>query len=119
MIATNIIKAVYLNYDEHLLIHDEKSFLIVEVSRHEKTSDLLSRSGLRNVTIIKWDREDPTQTKIKDVIFDILKSSGSLSKTDILKLVSEKRFVKPNTIAINLENKKYFKKLPDGRYNIA
>lgn len=56
---------------------------------------------------------------VKDVISGILKSSGALTREKIVALVSQKRFVKPNTIAINLENKKYFKKLPDGRYNIA
>lgn len=57
--------------------------------------------------------------QVRDVICDILKSSGALSRDKIVALVSQKRFVKPNTIAINLENKKYFKKLPDGRYTIS
>ena len=56
---------------------------------------------------------------VKDVIFDILKSSGALNREKIVALVSQKRFVKPNTIVINLENKKHFKKLLDGRYTIA
>ena len=56
---------------------------------------------------------------VKDVISGILKSSGPLAREKIVALVTQKRFVKPNTIAINLENKKYFKKLPDGRYTIS
>jgi len=56
--------------------------------------------------------------QVRDVICDILKSSGPLSREKIVAFVSQKRFVKPNTIVINLENKKYFKKLPDGRYTI-
>lgn len=55
---------------------------------------------------------------VKDVIEKAL-SHGPLSKEKIIELVSKKRFVKPNTIAINLENKKHFKKLGDGRYTIA
>lgn len=57
--------------------------------------------------------------QVRDVIYDILKSSGALSREKVVALVSEKRMVKPSTIAINLENKKYFKKLSDGRYSIA
>ena len=56
---------------------------------------------------------------VKDVIYDTLKSSGPLNKEKIMALVGQKRLVKSNTIAINLENKKYFKKLSDGRYNIT
>ena len=55
---------------------------------------------------------------VKDIISKVL-SVGPLSKDKIIELVSKKRFVKPNTIAINLENKKYFKKLTDGRYTIS
>ncbi len=53
---------------------------------------------------------------VKDVISDVLKANGALTKDKIVALVSEKRFVKPNTVIINLDNKKYFKKLSDGRY---
>lgn len=52
---------------------------------------------------------------VKDIIKKVL-SQGPLQKEKIIDLVSKKRFVKPNTIAINLENKKYFKKLADARY---
>jgi len=55
---------------------------------------------------------------VKDIISKVL-SQGPLQKNKIIELVSKKRFVKPNTIAINLENKKYFKKLADGRYTIS
>lgn len=57
--------------------------------------------------------------QVRDVIGDILKTFGALTREKIVALVSQKRLVKPNTIAINLENKKYFNKLPDGRYTIA
>ena len=56
---------------------------------------------------------------VRDVICDILKVQGSATKDKIVSLVSQKRFVKPNTISINLENKKYFKKLPDGGYTLV
>ncbi len=53
---------------------------------------------------------------VRDVISDVLSKNGPLTKDKIVSLVLEKRFVKPNTVLINLENKKQFKKLPDGRY---
>ena len=56
---------------------------------------------------------------VRDVIASILKEHGAQGKDKIISLVSEKRFVKPNTVLINLDNKKNFKKLSDGRYTIA
>lgn len=55
---------------------------------------------------------------VRDVILNMLKNNGPMDKEKIISLVSEKRFVKPNTILINLENKKHFKKLADGRYSV-
>ena len=55
---------------------------------------------------------------VRDVISNMLKSKGPMQKEKIVEVVSAKRFVKPNTILINLENKKIFKKLPDGRYTV-
>jgi len=54
---------------------------------------------------------------VREVISNMLKG-GALSKEQIIETVSAKRFVKSNTILINLENKKHFKKLPDGRYSL-
>jgi len=36
----------------------------------------------------------------------------------VVKLVSQERFFKENTILINLQNKSYFKRLSDGRYSV-
>ncbi len=55
---------------------------------------------------------------VRDVIINMLKNNGPMDKEKIISFVSEKRFVKPNTILINLENKKHFKKLTDGRYSV-
>lgn len=54
----------------------------------------------------------------KDVIARILKSKGPLLKEEVVDLVKQERFFKDNTILLNLQNKKYFKKLADGRYYI-
>ncbi|PIU98354.1 hypothetical protein COS61_01855 [Candidatus Wolfebacteria bacterium CG03_land_8_20_14_0_80_40_12] len=54
----------------------------------------------------------------KNIISRILKEKGPLSLQEIFDLVSKQRFLKENTIILNLQNKKYFKKLKDGRYHI-
>lgn len=53
---------------------------------------------------------------VRDIISKILRDNGALSKEKIVELVSARRFVKPNTIAVNLDNRKYFKKSEDGKY---
>lgn len=53
---------------------------------------------------------------VKDIISEILQKEGALSKEKIVEKVLKEREVKPNTIAINLENKTHFKKLADGRF---
>jgi hypothetical protein len=54
----------------------------------------------------------------KDVIERILKVKGPLSREEILKEVAKERFFKPNTVLLNLQNKRYFKRLEDGSYAI-
>jgi hypothetical protein len=64
-----------------------------------------------------WGYEPGT---VKDVLVQILKDSGvAMHKEDVLRLISERRFVKPNTVFLNLQNKNYFKKLEDGKYYLA
>ncbi|KKQ23074.1 hypothetical protein A2999_01760 [Candidatus Wolfebacteria bacterium RIFCSPLOWO2_01_FULL_38_11] len=55
----------------------------------------------------------------KEVIGRILKGKGPMPAKDIINLVKQERFLKENTILLNLQNKKYFKKLPDGKYHLA
>jgi len=56
---------------------------------------------------------------VKDTIMRALKEHGSLPKEKIVELVLARRFVKPNTITVNLDNRTYFRKLHDGRYALA
>jgi len=57
---------------------------------------------------------------VKDVLVQILKEADRpLEKEEILTLVSERRFVRPNTIFLNLQNKNYFKKMGGGKYYLA
>lgn len=60
-----------------------------------------------------------SQGVVKDVISDILKRSGPLTKDEIVEKVLKERYVKENTIAVNLQNQKFFKKGKDGKYTVA
>ncbi len=53
---------------------------------------------------------------VREIITSILKKYGPLSKEEIIRLVNEKRFFRPQTIVINLQNRHYFKKLDNGLY---
>lgn len=54
---------------------------------------------------------------VKDVIRKILEKHGPLSKGEIIQKVLKERYVKENTILVNLQNPKYFKKDKEGRYS--
>lgn len=56
---------------------------------------------------------------VKDVIKEILQKEGPLSKEEVVDRVLKERFLKKNTILVNLQNAKYFTKLSDGRYTVA
>jgi hypothetical protein len=55
----------------------------------------------------------------REVLARILKKHGPLPLDRIVKLVSEQRVLKHNTILLNLQNKRHFKKLDGGLYHIA
>lgn len=54
---------------------------------------------------------------VKDVIKKILEKNGPLTKDKIIEKVLKERYVKENTILVNLQNPKYFKKDKEGRYS--
>jgi hypothetical protein len=56
---------------------------------------------------------------VRDVIMDILKKNGSLTREEIIEKVMRERYVKPNTILVNLQNPKYFKRTKEGKYSLA
>jgi len=65
----------------------------------------------------EWGYEPGT---VKDVLVQILKDRGqAMYKEEILGLISERRFVKPNTIFLNLQNRNYFKKVDGDKYYLA
>jgi len=56
---------------------------------------------------------------VKDVIKSILEKHGPLSKDEIIEKVMKERYVKENTIMVNIQNQKHFKKNKDGKYSPA
>jgi hypothetical protein len=56
---------------------------------------------------------------VKDVIKNLIQKNGPLTKDEIVKKVLKERYVKENTIMVNLQNPKFFKKNKDGKYEIA
>lgn len=56
---------------------------------------------------------------VKDVIKKIIDKNGPLTKEEVIVKVLKERYVKENTIMVNLQNQKYFKKDKDGRYSIV
>jgi len=56
---------------------------------------------------------------VRDVIRDVLKAEGPLKKDEVIKHVKKARFVKDNTILVNLNDSRYFKRMKDGRYSAA
>ncbi len=54
---------------------------------------------------------------VRDVIAEILKKEGALSKDDVVDRVMKERYLKKNTILVNLQNPKYFKKNKQGLYS--
>ena len=56
---------------------------------------------------------------VRDVIKKILAEHGALSKDEIIDKVLKERYVKPNTIIVNLQDTKHFSKANDGKYSLA
>ena len=56
---------------------------------------------------------------VKDVIRKIVEKHGPLSKEEIIDKVLKERYVKENTIVVNLQNQKFFKKDKTGKYHLV
>jgi len=54
----------------------------------------------------------------KEIIENIIRERGPLTKEEIVEAVLKERHIKENTILINLHNRKYFRRDKDGRYAI-
>lgn len=56
---------------------------------------------------------------VKDVLADILRQNGPLSREELIERVRKERYVKDNTIVVNLQDVALFRKLPNGQYALA
>lgn len=68
--------------------------------------------GRGTYALVEWGYEPGT---VHDIITRVL-ASRPLCKEDLIKEILAKRRVKENTILINLQNKKFFRRFPDGTY---
>lgn len=55
----------------------------------------------------------------REVIAQLLKTKGPLHPKEVVDLTLQQRMLRENTILLNLQNREYFKRLPDGRYHLA
>ena len=55
---------------------------------------------------------------VHEVIREVLMEKGPMKKDEIIKQVKRARFVKDNTILVNINDSRYFKRLKDGRYSV-
>ena len=55
---------------------------------------------------------------VKDVLQEILQKNGPLSREEIIDKVRKERYVKDNTIVVNLQDHNLFKRLPNGTYSV-
>jgi hypothetical protein len=60
-----------------------------------------------------------TSGVVKDVIRDILTRSGPLSREEIIEKVRKERYVKDNTIFVNLQDPRTFRRDENGFYSLA
>ncbi len=61
----------------------------------------------------KWGYTEGT---VRDIIRSVLQVHGPLSKEEIIRKVLRERYVKENTVLVNLHNTKVFKKDKEGKY---
>lgn len=56
---------------------------------------------------------------VREVIENIIKEHGPLTEEEILSRVLKERYVKQNTVLVNLKNPKFFKKDKEGKYAVS
>jgi hypothetical protein len=56
---------------------------------------------------------------VREVIKDIIEKEGPLTKDEVVEKVLKERFLKKNTILVNLQNPAYFTRKEDGTYVVA
>ena len=67
--------------------------------------------------LLEWGYTPGT---VRDVLRSILaEAKKPLSQEELLSRVLKERFVQPNTVLINMQNKKHFRRMQDGKYMLA
>ncbi|MBI2462983.1 MAG: hypothetical protein HYV65_01985 [Candidatus Spechtbacteria bacterium] len=66
--------------------------------------------------LVKWGYKPGI---VRDVMVSTLKESGPMTKEELTASVLKQRMVQENTILLNMQNKKYFRRTSDGRYTVA
>ncbi|MBI4121405.1 MAG: hypothetical protein HY470_00400 [Candidatus Ryanbacteria bacterium] len=56
---------------------------------------------------------------VRDVLVELLRTRGQMTRDEIVSEVASMRKVKPSTVAINLQNKKLFRALGNGAYTLV
>lgn len=56
---------------------------------------------------------------VREVIKTLIDKNGPMTKDEIVDKVMKERYVKENTIVVNLQNPKYFRRDKDGKYSVA
>jgi len=56
---------------------------------------------------------------VKDVIIDVVKTNGPLTREEVIDKVKNERYVKDNTIIVNLQDSSLFKRNKDGTYSLV
>lgn len=56
---------------------------------------------------------------VREVIEKIIERDGPMTRDEIVDKVLKERYVKPNTVIVNLQNEDHFIKTKDGKYTIA
>lgn len=54
---------------------------------------------------------------VRDVIRSVMEKNGPMTKEEIIDKVMKERYVKENTIIVNLQNPKHFRRDKDGKYH--
>jgi hypothetical protein len=56
---------------------------------------------------------------VRDVIRQVIEKHGPMTKDEVVTKVMKERYVKENTIAVNLQNPKFFKRDKEGKYSVV
>ncbi len=54
----------------------------------------------------------------REVIGHFLKKHGPMKSNEVVQMVLQERTFKENTLLLNLQNRKHFQRMDDGRYTV-